>query len=358
MMGDGVVRLRDANLRIRSPPQLAPELERHHARQVRPKRQIHQVEHQVRVVGKQRRNPERFRELLGAGIGMRGRLLHPPLHVPHRVDILVHRLAIAGAERPLQPAERPGHRIENAPIAPQPRQPRRAGRPVAEQPLEHHRRIGFHRQRAIGRDPRERIDIRAAVAPLAAAHREVGFERQFQRAQRRLLAQLVGRILIHRPPGAQIRALRVLDPHPAQITPARARMRPAARIHRIARHVGEPADDGQMLAERRQRPQDGRDLERLARGRRNEIPHDHPVRQVHHPEPLDRCGRRRDRRERRDHRIEPRQRHHSPEPSQNRAAGQRALGHHHHRPPTGRCQPYASFGRERSERCRRPAPIT
>src|SRR5213596_1960402 len=104
MMTDGMVRVRDADLRIRTIALLARELECDDAREIRLKGQNLQVEHELRVVGERRGNT--YRPLEIGRLVVRHRLLAPldlALHLPYAVEILIQARAIRGAHSPLDP---------------------------------------------------------------------------------------------------------------------------------------------------------------------------------------------------------------------------------------------------------------
>ena len=123
-----VMRIGDADLRIRAVAGFARQLKRDDARDVALQRQQLQVEHQPGVVGVGGRHAERPIEI-GQRILLGGRfgLLNAPLDVADRFQVLVDAVAIARAERVLQPREFFGHGIEQArPLL----RARRGARPV------------------------------------------------------------------------------------------------------------------------------------------------------------------------------------------------------------------------------------
>ena len=207
VMRDVVVRFGNADLGIRPQAQLARELERHHARHVRAKRQVHQVHHQLRVVVEERRNPERLLEAVegwrrrasrSAGSGARRRAPRRGIR-PSSGDRRDRRSRCSRASAPsphrgcCDPGASCASRAAPVPPSPNSRSNTTAGFVS----------IGSGRS---GAAHDERVDVRAAVAALAAAHGEVGLERELQRAQRRVLAEHVGGKLIGGPPGAQVGA--------------------------------------------------------------------------------------------------------------------------------------------------------
>ena len=78
---------------------------------------------------------------------------------------------------------------------------------VAEEPVEHHARVGLHRQRRRRAAPREPVLVGAAETDVAGADAVDGvrpLQAELQRGQRRLLAHRVRENLIHR--DAQLQA--------------------------------------------------------------------------------------------------------------------------------------------------------
>ena len=143
-----MMRLRHADLRIRSRAALARELERDDARQIGLERQHLQVEHQLHVVfprfGHARR-PVEIRERRLAVLLLR--FLDPALDFAHGIEVLAHLQAIAGAELRLQPGHVLHHPVEDAGVLLELGAPLGGAPAVAEQPLEDHTRIGLGRQR-------------------------------------------------------------------------------------------------------------------------------------------------------------------------------------------------------------------
>ena len=97
---------------------------------------------------------------------------------------------------------------------------------------------------------------------------------------------------------------------------------------------GEIADDGQGIAERFERLQDGRQFETGTARRRGPLVQDHAVRHVDEPQaPGRRGGRLRRGRHGRHHRLEERKADGRAHAAQERPAGQRALGDEHQSAP-------------------------
>ena len=86
MVARRMMRIPDANLRIRPVALLPRKLERNHPRNISLKRQYLQVEHQLRMIGKRRRHPHRPLQIRSPV------LRHPPLGPRnlflHRMDAL------------------------------------------------------------------------------------------------------------------------------------------------------------------------------------------------------------------------------------------------------------------------------
>ena len=123
---------------------------------------------------------------------------------------------IGRAKRTLQPGKILTHRVQQAAIPLQLRAPHGRVAALAKQPFEDDAGIGLHRKRHRRRAPGQRIDVGTAVAPLAVADHEVGFERQLERRQRRFLPELPGGVLINRRPRLNIGPLSTPGAHAAQ----------------------------------------------------------------------------------------------------------------------------------------------
>ncbi len=97
-----------------------------------------------------------------------------------------------------------GDGIENAAVFLLARQALGRVAAIAEQSLENHARIDLHGQRLRGRAPGDRIHVSAAIADVADAHQSGVLDAQFERRQRRVLADLLGRDLIDGGAGANV----------------------------------------------------------------------------------------------------------------------------------------------------------
>ena len=201
---------------------------------------------------------------------------------------------------------------------------------ASEHPFEGDARIDLHRQRRRLAGPRDRVHVGAAVAGDAAA--DVAGEvlgGELERRERRVLSDVPGEHLIDRHAEADVLRLGLLGDDAAQ--PAGGAHRVVGRV--LATGARQVAVDGQVIAERLERLQDRRDLERAVRRRR------HPVLDRHR-----RSARRRrrtaaamaalcaDGRERRQHRVEERQREGGAEAAQDGSTRQRTLRHEHDDP--------------------------
>ena len=324
-----MVPVRHADLRIRPPAHFLPDHERRHPRQVALIRQRQQVVHQLRVRVERLRNPHRLRHHRQLPRALPLRRLDPPLHVPHRLQILRQLPVVARPQRPLQRRHFRRHEIQNRPVLLEPRRPRRRVRAVArpEQPLEHRPRVVLHRQRRRRRPPRNRVRIRAAIPRVARPQHFHRVQRQLQRRQLRLLPQVLRHELVQRHPRPDVRPFRLFRPHARQPRRRRPRMVPnpfARRRHR--RLIRQPAQHQRLRPERLQRLQDQRKLERRPVPGRRPHPHLHAVGDVDRPQPLHPPRRRRpQRRKRRHHPVQQRQRHRHPQPPQERPPRQRLL---------------------------------
>src|SRR2546422_11531645 len=109
VMTDGMVRVRDADLRIRAIALLARELECDDARDIGLKGQNLQVEHELHVVGEYRGDP--YRPIEVRHVVVRYRLLGAldlPLDLTNTVEILIQAHAIGNAHALLEPRDVPG----------------------------------------------------------------------------------------------------------------------------------------------------------------------------------------------------------------------------------------------------------
>ncbi len=150
----------------------------------------------------------------------------------------------------------------------------------------------MRQRRGLGQ-PRTGVDVGAAVPVLAVPHLVIRIDRQLQRPQRRVGAQLVRGVLIKGLPGPKVGSLGPLRQHAAQPPAMRPRVDPASFVRRHHPAVAETTDDDDVLPQR---------LERLERRREDKVPsplaprmktrQEHPVRDIEKGHP--RCrGRRR-----------------------------------------------------------------
>src|SRR5438093_7086185 len=107
-------------------------------------------------------------------------------------------------------------------------------------------------------------------------------------------------------------------------------MRAAAGIPCVAFGVGEPADDRELIAIRRQRFEQARHLEIAPVGRREELAEDDPVGHVEEPEPRHGTGGRpAERRQRRKHGVEQGERKRRADAAKERPSMERRFRHKH-----------------------------
>ena len=220
-------------------------------------------------------------------------------------------------------------RVEDAAVFLHLREPRRHRPAVAEQPLKHDARIGFVRERRVGRPPGRRVQVRAAVAGLAVADLIVRFERQLERPQRRVGAQLVGGILVDGLRARDVGAFGALRQHSAQPPGMIPRVDAAALVVGEHRHVAQAAHDDDVLAQRLDRLEHGRHrVVRAAVSFGMEVRQEHPVGHVDEAQAqgpgAGRCGR-----ERRHHGIQERQRNRGAHAAQEGSAFERELRDDH-----------------------------
>ena len=111
----------------------------------------------------------------------------------------------------------PHHRIENAALLFDALEALFGVGAVAEQAIEDHARIDLHRQRSGRRAPRNRVHVGAAEADVAGSHQPAEiFGGEFERRQRRFLADLLRRDLIDGDARLNIGAVGALGMHAVQ----------------------------------------------------------------------------------------------------------------------------------------------
>ena len=318
-----VVAVGDADPRIRPSAQLARDLERDDAGDVGLEREEVQVEHQPGVVVELVRDADRLLDRGDrGGLRLPFRALNALFDVADGGQVLVDRRPVVAAEAPAQPRHVLDREVEDAAVLPHPREPLRRRAALAEHPLEHRARIALHRHRRRRRLPREGPLVDAAVAVLAAADDEVVVERQLQRVERRVLADDRRRHLVDRRARLDVGAFGLLRPDAAQPRGADARVHAAAFAQVLGALVREAADDDDVIAERFERLEHGRELEVRADALRVEVRQIGAVRRVEEARaaapPSARCLRG----ERRHHRVEQRQRERRAHSSQEGPPGQ------------------------------------
>src|SRR5262249_49236498 len=125
MMTDGMVRVRDADLRIGAIVLLARELECDDARNIRLKRQNLQVEHELRVIGELRRDSYRPIDVGNLRIQCCALgTLDLTLHFTNTIEVLIHAYAIGNADALLELRNVHAERIQQASATAQPGAPR------------------------------------------------------------------------------------------------------------------------------------------------------------------------------------------------------------------------------------------
>ena len=228
----------------------------------------------------------------------------------------------------------PHHGVQNAALLIDPLQAFFGVRAVAEQASEDHPRIDLHRQRRGWRAPRNRVHIGATEAYVARSHQPAEIlGRQFQRRQRRLLADLLRCDLIDGYAGVNVRAIGALGMNAVQENRGGSRMiaavvSGAARRRHLMRQIGH---HHQLVFERLKRRERPRHLEVRALGGRGPVGHHGAVRDETHPELDLRIGRGlRQGSLGGHHRIEQRKRDRCSQTSQQRPAGKMFLGDESH----------------------------
>src|SRR2546422_3028704 len=148
MMTRGMVRVRDADFRIRTVIELARQLEGDDPCDVGLKRQDLQIEQQLRVIGERHRYTNRSLQI-GYGIFRRPRLgaLDLALDLANAVEVLINATAIGYSHSPLEPRDIVVERIEQAAPALQRSAPSGGGSAFAEEALEHNARMRLRGKR-------------------------------------------------------------------------------------------------------------------------------------------------------------------------------------------------------------------
>src|SRR5262249_5618441 len=197
---DRVVRIRNAELRIRAAAQLPAYHERYYAREVGLIGQYLQVEHQLRMVFELRRDTGWLPNRRELEVALLFGLLDTTLDVTNSFEIFIELAAVPGSKFSLSSCNLFPYRIENAALAANAGSPhsRIRGPRVAKEPLEDDARIGLRRQRRRRAAPRDRICIGTAITQVAVSNRLRRFQAELQRGELRLLAKLSRSELVHR----------------------------------------------------------------------------------------------------------------------------------------------------------------
>ena len=202
---------------------------------------------------------------------------------------------------------------------------------LAEHPLERDARVDADRERAEVVAPGEGVEERAGEAVAGAHGRSHVLGAHFDRAQRRVVGDRIGDVLIERLLRLDL-AERITRPVAcADRADAVEERRARAQVDRLAPRCLHLADRDELVAEPLERLHDRLELEVGTDGCRMPRIRIHAVRHVDGPEPERRLGcRLRLGRQRRHHRIEHGQRHSGAKgTAQERAAGQMLLRDDH-----------------------------
>ena len=265
---------------------------------------------------------------VGVGVLLLGEL-DAPLDFANGIQIFGHAIAIVRAQAALQTPHLAGDGVENAALLLDAFQPLGGGRAVAEQAVEHHARIDLHGQRRGGRAPGNRVHVGATEADVAGADQAaVILGGQFERRQRRFLADLLRGDLIDGDAGVNVGAIGALGVDAVQEHRRGARVVAAVIAGSGGRGhlVRQIADHHHLVLERLQRGERAGKLERAFLGGRP-VGHHAAVRDEAQPEPDLRVGGGlRQRRLGRNHGIEQRQRHRHAHAAQKRPARKVLLG--------------------------------
>ena len=322
-----VVRLRHADLRVGARALLLADHERDDAGQVGLEREELQVEHQLQVILEDRGRAPRLAQLRQFEVVLLLRPLDAPFHVADRFGVLVQLHLVVRAQLALQIRQLAGHRVEQALVLAHPRLARRpvGAAAVAEQGLEDRARVPLHRERLGAAAPRDRVRVDAAqvagagpgvVRPVQGdrERRHLGLPREVAREQ-----------LVHRDLAEDLGLVAAAARHAGQERPGGAGVdvvpaRPESREH------------DRLVPERRERLEDGRQLEAGPLALRRPVRHRHPVGDVERLEARRRLRGgppRGGRRGRRGHRVEERQRQRRADASENGPPWQRLVDQGH-----------------------------
>ena len=344
-----VVRFGHADLRIGSGALLLADHEGDHAREIGPERQELQVQHQGQVVLELRRRALRLLDHGQVEVALPLGHLDAPLHVADRLRIVVDLGPILRSELPFQVRQLLRHHVQQALVLPQPRLP---GRPVgaaavAEQRLEHRARVPLHRQRLRRAAPGDRVGVDAAELAAAGAGVVRLVHRQLQRGDLGLVGKVPRQQLVHRHVGDDLHL----------VAPAAGRAgqeRPGGAGVDVVPVRLESGEHEQLIAVRRQRLQDRRQLERGALLPRRPVLHGHPVGHVECLEPVRRPpGGVRAQREGGEHGVEERQADRRSQAAQNGPPRQRFRRENGHA-----CVPLVHCAAAAGARSRKPGLFT
>src|SRR5262249_37715138 len=175
---------------------------------IRLKSQNLQIEHELRVVGKLRRDTYRSIEVAQLGICCRVLgTLDLTLDLTNTIEILIHAHAIGNSHALLEPRDVHAERVQQASAIAQPRAARGSIAAFAEQAFEDDARMRLGRKWSRRRRPREAILIHACVTVVAHTGEWIQVHRKLQRSELRLPAYLLGRDLVDRCARKIIRAV-------------------------------------------------------------------------------------------------------------------------------------------------------
>jgi hypothetical protein len=314
-----VVRLGDADLRIRARALLLADHERDDAREIRLEREHLQVVHQREMVLEHGRDTLWLVHRRQFEILLFLRPLHATFDVAHRLGVLIEPSLIAGTEIAAQAGELLVHRVQDAAVLVQPRLARAAlGAPaVSEELFEHRPRVVFHRQRLRRALPRDGVRIGTAQDAGAGAGVRRHVHGELERGNLRLLRELPGQQLVDR----DIR-------DDLDLVASSTRGAGQERARRSGVDVVpvrlQPRDDEHPLPVGLQRFENRRQFEGAPVTLRRPVLHRHAVRDVEGLEAVRRAaGGDGAPRERGHHRVEKRQRERGANPSEDRAARER-----------------------------------
>ena len=194
--------IRDADEVVRLVADLGGHHEGRHAREVALECQRDEIEHQLQVLIEIARNAgRRVRQVDLRRVTPR-KLLHAPLDLAHRLEVVPEHRLVARAEAALQIRRIPVHQIQHAAVFAREQLALVRRIALSEQLLEQLAGIVLHRQRRRRCPERNRLAVAAAVVAVTRPLAATLFRPDFQRRQWRVHADVFRRDLVRGDAGA------------------------------------------------------------------------------------------------------------------------------------------------------------